>query len=195
MRIEPARRTMTAANLSSDLGVDAVLFDLDGVVTRTARLHAAAWKTLFDDCLRRQAEERNVTFVAFDAEADYLAYVDSDCARACAWTSSRRILASTRRSAEVRNEVRSVTFRLRSRHEPVPGHRVHAVRGIRPPFPPDGHVPQLASPASRVHVDQLVELPPRPCRELRLWLVHLLDLGTPVQRVQRTRGAMGMRAW
>jgi alpha,alpha-trehalose phosphorylase len=58
------------------LGFDAVLFDLDGVVTRTARLHAAAWKVLFDDFLRRLAEERREPFVAFDTEADYLAYVD-----------------------------------------------------------------------------------------------------------------------
>jgi alpha,alpha-trehalose phosphorylase len=58
------------------LGFDAVLFDLDGVVTRTARLHAAAWKALFDDFLRRRAEERTEPFVAFDAEADYLVYVD-----------------------------------------------------------------------------------------------------------------------
>jgi beta-phosphoglucomutase family hydrolase len=58
------------------LGFDAVLFDLDGVVTRTARLHAAAWKVLFDDFLRRRAEERKEAFVAFDAGPDYLAYVD-----------------------------------------------------------------------------------------------------------------------
>jgi alpha,alpha-trehalose phosphorylase len=58
------------------LGFDAVLFDLDGVVTRTARLHAAAWKALFDDFLRRRAADRAESFVAFDAGADYLAYVD-----------------------------------------------------------------------------------------------------------------------
>jgi beta-phosphoglucomutase family hydrolase len=61
---------------SAALGFDAVLFDLDGVVTRTARLHAAAWKTLFDDFLRPRAAERPEAFVPFDAETDYLAYVD-----------------------------------------------------------------------------------------------------------------------
>ena len=55
------------------LGFDAVLFDLDGVVTRTARLHADAWQVLFDDFLRRRAEERKEAFVAFDAGPDYLA--------------------------------------------------------------------------------------------------------------------------
>ncbi|HEX7126908.1 MAG TPA: beta-phosphoglucomutase family hydrolase [Thermodesulfobacteriota bacterium] len=56
--------------------VDAVLFDMDGVVTRTASLHAAAWKELFDDVLRRRAEARGEPFRPFDPRADYLAYVD-----------------------------------------------------------------------------------------------------------------------
>jgi beta-phosphoglucomutase family hydrolase len=58
------------------LGFDAVLFDLDGVVTRTADLHAAAWAELFDDVLRRRAAEGGEPFRPFDREADYLAYVD-----------------------------------------------------------------------------------------------------------------------
>jgi alpha,alpha-trehalose phosphorylase len=57
-------------------GFDAVLFDLDGVVTRTARLHAAAWKVLFDEFLHHRAEARQEPFEPFDGEADYLAYVD-----------------------------------------------------------------------------------------------------------------------
>jgi beta-phosphoglucomutase family hydrolase len=59
-----------------DLGFDAVLFDLDGVVTRTASLHAAAWSELFDDFLRRRAAEGGEPFHPFDPTADYLAYVD-----------------------------------------------------------------------------------------------------------------------
>ncbi len=58
------------------LAFDAVLFDMDGVVTRTARLHAAAWADLFDDFLRRRAAERGEPFQPFDPERDYLAYVD-----------------------------------------------------------------------------------------------------------------------
>lgn len=54
----------------------AVIFDMDGVVTRTAQVHAAAWKALFDEYLERRARERGERFVAFDARDDYLAYVD-----------------------------------------------------------------------------------------------------------------------
>ena len=55
---------------------DAVLFDLDGVVTRTANLHAAAWKALFDEYLRRRAARDNIPFRPFELPADYLCYVD-----------------------------------------------------------------------------------------------------------------------
>ncbi|HZD51603.1 MAG TPA: beta-phosphoglucomutase family hydrolase [Woeseiaceae bacterium] len=55
---------------------DAVLFDLDGVLTRTADVHAAAWKRLFDEFLRRRAEEGGEAFVPFDVESDYRRYVD-----------------------------------------------------------------------------------------------------------------------
>jgi beta-phosphoglucomutase family hydrolase len=58
------------------LAFDAVLFDLDGVVTDTARLHAAAWAELFDDFLRRRAAEGGEPFRPFDPTADYLAHVD-----------------------------------------------------------------------------------------------------------------------
>ena len=55
---------------------DAVLFDLDGVLTRTASVHAAAWKKLFDGFLERRSAETGQTFVPFDIEADYRRYVD-----------------------------------------------------------------------------------------------------------------------
>lgn len=54
----------------------AFLFDLDGVVTKTATLHAAAWKRLFDDYLSRRAKKTGQPFVPFDAVADYQRYVD-----------------------------------------------------------------------------------------------------------------------
>jgi alpha,alpha-trehalose phosphorylase len=47
-----------------------------GVVTRTATLHAAAWKDLFDDFLRRHSETSGTPFKPFDAHADYLMRVD-----------------------------------------------------------------------------------------------------------------------
>ena len=55
---------------------DAVVFDLDGVVTLTASVHAAAWKELFDEVLERRAKEAGERFVPFDLQGDYHAYVD-----------------------------------------------------------------------------------------------------------------------
>lgn len=55
---------------------DAVLFDLDGVLTQTASVHAAAWKRLFDQFLAQRCAETGETFVPFDLEADYRVYVD-----------------------------------------------------------------------------------------------------------------------
>jgi alpha,alpha-trehalase len=55
---------------------DALLFDLDGVVTRTATLHAAAWKRLFDEFLEGRAREQGHPFEPFAIETDYVQYVD-----------------------------------------------------------------------------------------------------------------------
>ncbi len=55
---------------------DAAIFDLDGVVTRTARVHAESWKRLFDDFLRARARQTGEPFRPFDAADDYLRYVD-----------------------------------------------------------------------------------------------------------------------
>jgi beta-phosphoglucomutase family hydrolase len=52
------------------------LFDLDGVLTRTATVHAAAWKEMFDDFLRARAAETGEPFVPFDPVDDYDRYVD-----------------------------------------------------------------------------------------------------------------------
>jgi beta-phosphoglucomutase family hydrolase len=58
------------------LGLTALVFDLDGVVTRTASVHARAWKHLFDAFLKARAAETGEPFVPFDIEADYVAHVD-----------------------------------------------------------------------------------------------------------------------
>jgi beta-phosphoglucomutase family hydrolase len=52
------------------------LFDLDGVLTQTARVHAAAWQEMFDDFLRQRARRTGERFVPFDPVADYDKYVD-----------------------------------------------------------------------------------------------------------------------
>ena len=56
--------------------VRACLFDLDGVLTRTATVHAAAWKEMFDGYLRERAARTGEEFVPFDPVADYTRYVD-----------------------------------------------------------------------------------------------------------------------
>jgi beta-phosphoglucomutase family hydrolase len=56
-------------------GMRACLFDLDGVLTQTAKIHAAAWKELFDDYLRERSRRTGEPFVPF-AAADYARYVD-----------------------------------------------------------------------------------------------------------------------
>ena len=55
---------------------DAVVFDLDGVVTQTSLVHAAAWKALFDSFLKTRAAHEGRDFVPFDDKVDYRLYVD-----------------------------------------------------------------------------------------------------------------------
>src|SRR3954452_19015880 len=57
-------------------GVNTCLFDLDGVLTQTAKVHAAAWKQMFDEYLKRRAEMTGEEFVPFDERHDYDSYVD-----------------------------------------------------------------------------------------------------------------------
>jgi beta-phosphoglucomutase family hydrolase len=57
-------------------GTRACLFDLDGVITDTASVHAAAWKRMFDEFLRRWSAAHGEPFRPFDATADYGPYVD-----------------------------------------------------------------------------------------------------------------------
>ena len=57
-------------------GVTACLFDMDGVITQTAKVHAAAWKEMFDAFLREWSSKHNQPFVPFDPVRDYDEYVD-----------------------------------------------------------------------------------------------------------------------
>lgn len=66
---------MTAPRFST-AQLDAVLFDLDGVVTDTARVHARCWKRVFDELLERRAKATGDAFRPFDLDADYRRYVD-----------------------------------------------------------------------------------------------------------------------
>src|SRR5579862_251640 len=55
---------------------DAVLLDLDGVITDTASLHAACWKQMFDEYLQKRAAQRGEAFRPFDIATDYRLRVD-----------------------------------------------------------------------------------------------------------------------
>jgi beta-phosphoglucomutase family hydrolase len=54
------------------------LFDLDGVLTKTAEVHAAAWKQTFDEFLHAEATRSGETFVPFDPVGDYDRFVDGE---------------------------------------------------------------------------------------------------------------------
>ena len=57
-------------------GIRACLFDLDGVLTKTAHLHAAAWKATFDPFLLERSAQTQEPYVPFDSALDYDRYVD-----------------------------------------------------------------------------------------------------------------------
>jgi beta-phosphoglucomutase family hydrolase len=65
-----------AQRLGLPSGIRACLFDLDGVLTQTAKVHAAAWKQMFDAYLQERAKRTGEKFVPFDPVADYDQYVD-----------------------------------------------------------------------------------------------------------------------
>src|SRR5918911_5573412 len=64
------------AGLGLPDGVLACLFDLDGVITQTAKVHAQAWKEMFDAFMRQRSERTGEPFVPFDVHDDYDRYVD-----------------------------------------------------------------------------------------------------------------------
>ena len=67
---------MSHSNLVTSSRFDAVLFDLDGVLTATAKIHAACWKQMFDSFLSQHAEAHNLPLHPFDISSDYNLYVD-----------------------------------------------------------------------------------------------------------------------
>lgn len=60
----------------SSLPFNAVIFDLDGVITKTALVHSAAWKKMFDEFMQKWCERHHLPFREFDHERDYLPYID-----------------------------------------------------------------------------------------------------------------------
>jgi beta-phosphoglucomutase family hydrolase len=69
--------TVTGVERPIDLArYDAMLFDLDGVVTDTAAVHAAAWKEMFDEFLASWADRNGEPFEPFEIATDYVRHVD-----------------------------------------------------------------------------------------------------------------------
>jgi beta-phosphoglucomutase family hydrolase len=60
----------------SNFSFDAVIFDLDGVITKTALVHSSAWKKMFDEYLLEREKKYGESFREFSHENDYLPYVD-----------------------------------------------------------------------------------------------------------------------
>ncbi|GGG00754.1 beta-phosphoglucomutase family hydrolase [Pontibacter amylolyticus] len=56
--------------------IKALIFDLDGVVTQTARVHAQAWKRMFDAYLQKRGEKEDRHYEPLDIETDYREYID-----------------------------------------------------------------------------------------------------------------------
>ena len=74
-RERSTRQQDTTSAISRDQ-YDAVLLDLDGVITDTASIHAACWKQMFDEYLQKRATQRGEAFRPFDITTDYRLYVD-----------------------------------------------------------------------------------------------------------------------
>jgi beta-phosphoglucomutase family hydrolase len=70
------RLSGTAESLGLPTGIRACLFDLDGVLTQTAQLHAAAWKETFDSFLHDRSVRTEKPFVPFDSRLEYERFVD-----------------------------------------------------------------------------------------------------------------------
>lgn len=62
--------------LLQDKKIKALIFDLDGVVTQTARVHAQAWKRMFDSYLKNRGEKEGKTYEPLDIETDYREHID-----------------------------------------------------------------------------------------------------------------------
>ncbi|MDX5348163.1 MAG: beta-phosphoglucomutase family hydrolase, partial [Hymenobacteraceae bacterium] len=56
--------------------IKALIFDLDGVVTQTAKVHAQAWKKMFDQYLQQRGKQENKSYQPLDIKTDYPQYID-----------------------------------------------------------------------------------------------------------------------
>ncbi|MFJ4077681.1 HAD family hydrolase [Streptomyces iakyrus] len=147
----PASRTALAPLLRD---VRAVVLDTDGVITDSARVHAAAWKTAFDAFLREHPPENPDLRCPFDPQDDYLRYVDgkSRIDGAAAFLASRGFAPSAEMvQAVAADKERLFTEQLREHGvDAYPG-TVRLVRALR-----RARVPVTAASASR-HARELLD--------------------------------------
>lgn len=134
--------------------IRAVVFDTDGVITDSARVHAAAWKTALDAFLRAHPPADPAQRRPFDVRDDYLRHVDgkSRLDGAAAFLASRGLDPSedTVRAVAADKE-RLFTERLRAHGvDAYPG-TVRLVRALR-----RAGVPVAAASASR-HAGELLD--------------------------------------
>ncbi|MDQ0988868.1 HAD family phosphatase [Streptomyces sp. V3I7] len=147
----PSRTTLAPALRD----VDAVVLDTDGVITDSARLHAAAWKAAFDTFIREHPPEDPGQRRPFDTGDDYLRYVDgrSRLDGAAAFLASRGLAPSSEAVRAVATEKeRLFTERLRAYGVQVYPGTVRLVRALR-----RAGVPVAAASASR-HARELLTL-------------------------------------
>src|SRR5882672_8631824 len=78
MTFEPEARPDPRSGFTATSGMefDAALFDMDGVITKTASVHSTAWKRMFDEYLKFRTERYGERFREFTHSVDYLTYVD-----------------------------------------------------------------------------------------------------------------------
>ena len=62
-------------NMAFEPRFDAVIFDLDGVITKTALVHASSWKKMFDEYMLSREERFGEAFREFTHAGDYLPYL------------------------------------------------------------------------------------------------------------------------
>ncbi|MEU6394714.1 HAD-IA family hydrolase [Streptomyces sp. NPDC046939] len=115
--------------------VDAVVLDTDGVITDSARLHAQAWKAVFDAFLREQPPDSAADLRPFAIDVDYPLYVDGKSRRdgAAAFLAARGMRAAPETvEAVARDKDRHFTERLRQ-GAPVPAYpgTVDLLRALR----------------------------------------------------------------
>ena len=102
--------------------IRACLFDLDGVLTDSALLHASAWAQVLDEFLLRSTASTGWQFIPFDRDADYRTYIDgrSRLEGIHAFLDSRGIRIPEGRASDPRTRIRPAAWRdERARRSPA----------------------------------------------------------------------------